>query len=114
MLNLMIAAIQFITVDPGHFHAALVQKTQYHQVSRDVYVYAPAGDDLESHLAKIDAYNQLAREVLIPRGVRINELGDFAAKECAALHRDWVHYSDEGSSKLADEIIEFLEKENLL
>ena len=37
-----------------------------------------------------------------------------AAKECSALHRDWVHYSDEGSSKLADEIIEFLEKENLL
>ena len=49
-----------MTLDPGHFHAALVQKTQYSQVSRDVYVYAPVGDDLESHLAKIDAYNQRA------------------------------------------------------
>ena len=64
--------------------------------------------------AEIDAYNQIAREVLVPRGVRINELGDFAAKECAALHRDWVHYNDEGSGKLADEIIQFLEKENLI
>ena len=64
--------------------------------------------------AEIDAYNRIAREVLVPRGVRINELGDFAAKECAALHRDWVHYNDEGSGKLADEIIRFLEQENLL
>ena len=54
--------VVLLTLDPGHFHAALVQKTQYHQVSRDVYVYAPAGDDLESHLAKIDAYNQRAED----------------------------------------------------
>ena len=64
--------------------------------------------------AEIDAYNRIAREVLVPRGVRINELGDFAAKECSSLHRDWVHYNDEGSGKLADEIIQFLEKENLI
>lgn len=64
--------------------------------------------------AEIESYNCIAREVLVPRGVRINELGDFAAKECAALHRDWVHYNDEGSGKLADEIIQYLEKENLL
>ena len=49
--------VVLLTLDPGHFHAALVQKTQYPQVSRDVYVYAPAGDDLESHLSKIEAYN---------------------------------------------------------
>lgn len=52
--------VVLLTLDPGHFHAALVQKTQYPQVSRDVYVYAPAGDDLESHLSKIEAYNQRA------------------------------------------------------
>ena len=63
---------------------------------------------------EIDAYNRIAREVLVPRGVRINELGVFAAKECASLHRDWVHYNDEGSGKLADEIIRFLEQEKLL
>ena len=64
--------------------------------------------------AEIETYNQIAREVLTPRGVLINELGDFATKECAALHRDWVHYNDEGSGKLADEIISFLEQEKLI
>jgi len=62
----------------------------------------------------IEAYNAIAREVLIPRGVRINELGDFANRQCLALHRDAVHFNDEGSARIADEIIAFLEKENLL
>lgn len=64
--------------------------------------------------AEIRQYNAIAREVLAPRGVRINELGDFAVKNCSNLHRDWVHFNDEGSSLMADEIIRFLEKENLL
>ncbi|MBQ6597342.1 MAG: SGNH/GDSL hydrolase family protein, partial [Lentisphaeria bacterium] len=40
--------------------------------------------------AEIDAYNRIAREVLVPRGVRINELGEFAKRECSDLHRDWT------------------------
>ena len=49
--------VVLLTLDPGHFHAALVQKVQYPGVSRDVYVYAPEGEDLEQHLAKVEAYN---------------------------------------------------------
>jgi predicted dehydrogenase len=49
--------IRLITLDPGHFHAALVQKTMYDGVSRTVYVYAPKGPDVNAHLARIDAYN---------------------------------------------------------
>ena len=49
--------IRLITLDPGHFHAALVQKISYPQVSNEVYVYAPKGDDLQEHLKLIDAYN---------------------------------------------------------
>ncbi|MDR2040162.1 MAG: Gfo/Idh/MocA family oxidoreductase [Bacteroidales bacterium] len=52
--------VQLITLDPGHFHAALVQKNMYKQVNPAVYVYAPDGDDLNEHLKKIDAYNQRA------------------------------------------------------
>ncbi|MDR3267664.1 MAG: Gfo/Idh/MocA family oxidoreductase [Tannerella sp.] len=52
--------IKLITLDPGHFHAALVQKVSYPQVSNDVYVYAPKGDDVEEHLKKINAYNARA------------------------------------------------------
>ncbi len=49
--------VRLITLDPGHFHAALVQKVMYPQVSPDVYVYAPDGPDLVQHLDRIKAYN---------------------------------------------------------
>ena len=60
MLNVMMAAIQFITIDPGHFHAALVQNRTYEGVSPEVLVYAPEGADLKSHLALIEQFNTRA------------------------------------------------------
>ena len=50
--------VNLITVDPGHFHAALVQKTMYPQVSPVVHVYAPDSPDLQQHLARIESYNK--------------------------------------------------------
>ncbi len=52
--------IKLITVDPGHFHAALVQKSMYEQVSPDVHVYAPEGPDYKQHLDRIKSYNTRA------------------------------------------------------
>ena len=52
--------VKLITLDPGHFHAALVQMYMYDQVSPTVYVYAPEGDDVKMHLEKIDRYNTRA------------------------------------------------------
>ncbi|MES1220523.1 MAG: oxidoreductase, partial [Bacteroidota bacterium] len=49
--------VQLITLDPGHFHAALVQKTMYEDVDSTVHVYAPAGNDLQLHLDRINGYN---------------------------------------------------------
>jgi predicted dehydrogenase len=49
--------VKIITLDPGHFHAALVQKKMYDQVNADVHVYAPEGSDVAEHLKRIDAYN---------------------------------------------------------
>ena len=49
--------VRLVTLDPGHFHAALVQKNMYKQVNPTVYVYAPEGDDLNEHLKKIDGFN---------------------------------------------------------
>jgi predicted dehydrogenase len=49
--------VKLITVDPGHFHAALVQKIMYEQVSPDVHVYAPEGPDYLQHLDRINSYN---------------------------------------------------------
>jgi len=52
--------IKLMTIDPGHFHAALVQKIMYDQVSPDVYVYAPEGPDVKQHLDRINSYNSRA------------------------------------------------------
>jgi len=52
--------VQLITVDPGHFHAALVQKIMYDQVSPEVYVYAPEGPDYLQHISRINSYNNRA------------------------------------------------------
>ena len=52
--------VRLMTVDPGHFHAALVQKEMYPGVDPKVDVYAPLGGDLYEHLKRIDAYNRRA------------------------------------------------------
>lgn len=50
--------VTLLTLDPGHFHAALVQMYMYDQVSPEVYVYAPEGDDVKMHLDRIKIYNE--------------------------------------------------------
>ncbi|GAB3275238.1 putative oxidoreductase C-terminal domain-containing protein [Larkinella harenae] len=52
--------IHLITLDPGHFHAALVQKTMFDGVDSTVHVYAPDGPDVQLHLEKIKGYNSRA------------------------------------------------------
>src|SRR5215475_9014009 len=49
--------IRLMTLDPGHFHAALVQKETLPGVSLQVHVYAPLGFDLLEHLKRIAGYN---------------------------------------------------------
>lgn len=49
--------IKLITLDPGHFHAALVQKSMYPDADSTVYVYAEESKDLDLHLEKIEGYN---------------------------------------------------------
>ena len=55
----MIAAttVNLVTVDPGHFHAALVQKRTYREVTPVVKVFAPDGAELDAHLKLIDSFN---------------------------------------------------------
>ncbi|MCE2758932.1 MAG: Gfo/Idh/MocA family oxidoreductase [Chitinophagaceae bacterium] len=54
--------VKLITVDPGHFHAALVQKTMYPEVDPIVHVYAEKGNDLQLHLDRIKGYNTRANQ----------------------------------------------------
>ena len=52
------AQFRLITLDPGHFHASLVQKFMYPDVDSVVHVFAPRGDDVAQHLMRIDAFNK--------------------------------------------------------
>lgn len=54
--------VKIMTLNPGHFHAALVQKYQYDQVDSVVHIYAPDGPELEDHLERIKSYNQRDEE----------------------------------------------------
>ncbi len=51
------APFRLITLDPGHFHASLVQKFMYADVDPLAQVYAPGGEDLQEHLRRIETFN---------------------------------------------------------
>mgnify|MGYP006075859063 CR=1 FL=1 len=52
--------VTIMTLDPGHFHAALVQKSMYDQVDKNVFVYGPEGADVTDHLGRIEGFNTRA------------------------------------------------------
>lgn len=49
--------VRIMTLNPGHFHAALVQKNMLEQVDPTVYIYGPDGPDLEQHIERIEGFN---------------------------------------------------------
>lgn len=54
------ASVRLMTLDPGHFHAALIQKEMYPGVDPTVHVFAPVGPDLLLHLGRVTAFNTRA------------------------------------------------------
>ena len=61
--------VKIMTVDPGHFHAALVQKIMYDQISPDVNVYAPEGPDVKQHLGRIT--HTIPARLIRPNGMKL-------------------------------------------
>src|SRR5947208_1867282 len=51
---------RLITLDPGHFRAALIQKENYPGVSNRVAVYAPLSSDLTEHMNRVARFNSRA------------------------------------------------------
>jgi len=49
--------VGLIVLNPGHYHAALVQKTMYDQVDPAVRVYAPDGPEVQEYLERIRGFN---------------------------------------------------------
>jgi predicted dehydrogenase len=52
--------VRLITLDPGHFHAALIHAEMYPGVSPTVHVFGPLGPDLLAHLERIARFNTRA------------------------------------------------------
>ncbi|MHC4226331.1 MAG: putative oxidoreductase C-terminal domain-containing protein [Planctomycetota bacterium] len=50
--------VNLVTLDPGHYHASLVQKSMYEQVDPLVYVYAPDGPDVANYSKQIQRFNE--------------------------------------------------------
>lgn len=50
--------IELIVLDPGHFHASLLQKDTLTNVNDTIYVYAPEGTGLNQYMESINSYNQ--------------------------------------------------------
>jgi len=55
--NLSGGKVRLMILDPGHFHAALVQKTMADPISPVVDVYAAEGPELEDYLRRIRGFN---------------------------------------------------------
>ncbi len=49
--------VKIMTLDPGHFHAALILKSMYEQVNPVVHVYAPDAEDVNDHMKRIEGFN---------------------------------------------------------
>lgn len=54
--------MKLVILDPGHFHAALVQKTMLPGIEADVAVFAPEGPELDDYLRKIAQFNGRAND----------------------------------------------------
>lgn len=68
--------VKLMILDPGHFHADLVQKSMYDQVDSVVHVYAPEGPELEAYLSSIESFN--TRETAPTRwGLQVYKGQDF-------------------------------------
>jgi predicted dehydrogenase len=50
--------VKLTILDPGHFHAALVQKKMYPEIDPVVHVYAPDGPELRDYLQRVEGYNR--------------------------------------------------------
>ena len=55
-------AFRIVTLDPGHFHAALVHRESYPDVDDRVQVYGPLSSDLIEHLKRVARFNERAQD----------------------------------------------------
>lgn len=52
--------VKLMTLAPGHFHAALIQKSTHPSIDSKVFIYAPDDSDVDDHLNRIKGFNERA------------------------------------------------------
>jgi len=92
--------VKLMTLDPGHFHAALVHKTMYPQVDSTIYVFAPEGPEVKDFLNKIEQYNNRGES---PTAWNIESYfgNDFAEKMIAEKPGNVMVVAGKNSKKIA-------------
>ncbi|MBM3335483.1 oxidoreductase, partial [Candidatus Sumerlaeota bacterium] len=91
--------MRLITLDPGHFHAALFQKEMLPGISRRVRIYAPFGPDLIAHLNRLAGFN-LRKENPTNWELEICAAPDFFERMLSERAGDIVVLSGRGRGKI--------------
>ncbi|MBX2925013.1 MAG: oxidoreductase [Chitinophagaceae bacterium] len=102
--------VKLLVLDPGHFHAALVQKTGYPDIDTTVHVYAPDGPEVKAHLNLIEQYNTRAENPTHWNEV-VYKGNDFAEKMFAEKKGNVVVLS--GNNRLKTDYIQRSVEEGL-
>ena len=76
---------KLIVLDPGHFHASLVQSEMYPGLSKQVSVYAPLGPDVLDYLNRVALFNARKRIRLRGKSKRIQ--GRISSSGCCGRSR---------------------------
>src|SRR6516165_4956660 len=93
------SGIGLIIADPGHFHAALVQKEMYPELSAKVQVYAPVGPDLVDYLTRISRFNT-RRERPTAWELEVHACPDFVERMCRERPGNVAIFSGRNHSKI--------------
>jgi predicted dehydrogenase len=93
------ADIRLITLDPGHFHAALFQREMLPGVAEKAYVYAPIGPDLTAHLNRVAQFN-LRRENPTHWNLQVRTGTNFFERMLAERHGNVVVIAGNNRSKI--------------
>jgi predicted dehydrogenase len=93
------ADVRLITLDPAHFHAALVQKEMLPGVDPRASIYATLGPDLLEHLARVERFNSRAERPTAWE-LDVHCSPDPQARMCAERPGNVVMLAGRNSSKI--------------
>lgn len=90
---------RIMTLDPGHFHAALIQKEALPDLAREAFVYAPLGPDLSAHLNRVAGFNN-RKDNPTNWGLRVYAGGDYWERMVAERPGNVVVLSGRNKGKI--------------